>query len=229
MTDRPYSTSIEVVRAAIGDLDGLNILDIGCGIGEECRTFVAHGASATGIDPNPKVIEQAKDKGGGADYITGTTQSTDFETGSFDLIYFGYSLHHIPDMTGALEDAIRLVKPGGRIIILEPQADDPLYPVIRWLDDEKEVYQLAQQAIDKTVASGRVKRLQTSLFATKYAYKSTKEIVEHMLQVDDNRKVSEDTIKKVDEAYKKAVRHGEDGPYIDHWYRMDLLLSEPGK
>ncbi len=226
MSKRPYSSSIEVVRAAIGDMAGLNILDIGCGIGEECRAFVKLGARATGIDPNRKAIEQAREKGGGADYIIGTTENAGLESRSFDLVYFGYSLHHIPDMAGALDDTLKLIKPGGRIVILEPQADDPLYPVIRWLDDEKEVYQLAQRAIDAVVSGKKAKRLETRLFATRYAYASTEKIVEHMLQVDPERKFSKETIEKVEKAFKKAICHDKDGPYIDHWYRMDMLGVE---
>lgn len=223
MNKRPYFSSVEAVVQAIGDLNGLSLIDIGCGTGEECRGFADLGADVTGIDPNNKVIEQARKEAGGSQYLTATADDTRLENHSFDLVFFGKSLHHIPDMNAALEDAVRLVKPSGKIIVLEPEADDPLYPVICGIDDEKPVYLEAQKAIEGAIATGTLTRPSTFYFAGKYRYGSVQDIIDDMLEVDDSRLVSDEIVAKMEAAYQQAVRQDEDGAYVDHWYRLDVL------
>jgi ubiquinone/menaquinone biosynthesis C-methylase UbiE len=223
MNNRPYFSSVEAVVQAIGDLKGLSLIDIGCGTGEECRGFANLGAKVTGIDPNSKVIELARKEDGGPQYLAATADDARLEDHSYDLIFFGKSLHHIPDMKAALNDAMRLVKPTGKIIVLEPQADDPLYPVICGIDDEKPVYLEAQKAIDSAITAETLTRKSTFYFAGKYRYGSVQDIIAHMLEVDDSRLVSDEVVAKMEAAYQQAVRRDEDGAFIAHWYRLDVL------
>jgi oligopeptide/dipeptide ABC transporter ATP-binding protein len=53
------------------------------------------------------------------DFRSGTGESLDFRDNSFDLVFFGYSLHH-QDSLAALSEAQRVLAPMGEILIIEP-------------------------------------------------------------------------------------------------------------
>jgi len=226
MIARETISNVEAVCREIGDARGQTILDIGCGTGELCRALAGKGAKITGIDPGENAIAQAIELGGGATYQATTLDDAGLSPNSFDVVIFCTSLHHIPNMADALQGAIKLVKNSGKVIIVEPQPDDPLYPVYRWLDDEKEVQTQAQNAIDEIIEAGRLTRSKTLYLSKKYRYASLDALINDMLEVDASRSLSDDTRKKMSDAFDAATEQDDEGDYIDHWYRLDVLEME---
>lgn len=220
---RETISNVAAVCREIGDASGQAILDIGCGTGELCRALAKLGANVAGIDPGENAIAQAKELGGGANYRVATLDDLDASPNSFDVVIFCTSLHHIPDSADALLGAIKLVKNTGKIIVVEPQPDDPLYPVYRWLDDEKEVQAQAQNAIDAIVNNKQLKRSKTLYLSKKYRYESLDHLINDMMEVDASRTLSDEARKAMSEAYEATMQQDNDGDYIDHWYRLDVL------
>ncbi len=223
MIARETISNVEAVCREIGDASGQIILDIGCGTGELCLALADMDANVTGIDPGENAIAQAIELGGGAEYHVATLDVLDASPNSFDVVIFCTSLHHIPDMADALQGAIKLVKNDGKIIIVEPQPDDPLYPVYRWLDDEKEVQTKAQNAIDAIVNNKQVTRSKTLYLNKKYRYESLDHLINDMMEVDASRTLSDEARKAMTEAYDATMQQDNEGDYIDHWYKLDVL------
>ncbi len=228
MIDRETIDNVQAVCREIGNGAGKTILDIGCGTGALCRALAGIGASVTGIDPSQNAINQANELGGGATYQIATLDELEASPNSFDVVIFCTSLHHIPNMAEALHGALKRIKPDGKIIVLEPQTDDPLYPVYRWLDDEKEVQIRAQACVDTFIADGPMERSKTLYFNKKYRYASLDHLIDDMMEVDDSRSLSNEARGKMAAAYKAAVQTDADGNYIDHWYRLDVLETTKG-
>ncbi|SMQ17248.1 Methyltransferase domain-containing protein [Streptomyces sp. Ag82_O1-12] len=106
-------------------LAGQQVLDLGCGEGIITRALAARGARALGIDPFPRMIEQAQaaTKNGppGARYAVddGCTLAT-VATGSVDWVTAGLSLNNVPELSAALTAVRRVLVPGGRLVFTIP-------------------------------------------------------------------------------------------------------------
>ena len=104
-----------------GSLDGLTVLDIGCGGGLVAEPLARLGALVTGIDPAPETIEAAKAhaKGAGLDiaYRPVTAEALAREGSAFDAVLLLEVVEHVPDVPLFLKAVAPLVKPGGVMIL----------------------------------------------------------------------------------------------------------------
>jgi ubiquinone/menaquinone biosynthesis C-methylase UbiE len=119
---------IDTVMRVLDPKEGEKILDIGCGVG----TFAFHsakaGAISYGIDYSQKSIQTAKllSKRFGVsektNFLVGDAKNLPFEANCFDKIVSADFIEHITDNEKniLLKDMIRILKPGGRIIIFTP-------------------------------------------------------------------------------------------------------------
>lgn len=100
------------------------ILDVGCGTGRLAlylSKMLGPSGSVIGIDPSPHRVEVAKHKLDGAGhknvkFINGRGEDlSGFPDNTFDHIYYNFVIHWIEDKKAALEEAYRVLKPGGVI------------------------------------------------------------------------------------------------------------------
>jgi len=147
--------------SSLMSVDGLNLVDVGCGPGNTTRELAGMGATVLGVEPDP--IQARKNRE--ADPVPGLTftearaESLPVETGSVDGLFFFRSLHHVPanQMDAALVEAARVLKPDtGFLCIVEPGMDGTHFPVMRPFHDETRVRTAAQAALDRT--AGRLFR-----------------------------------------------------------------------
>ena len=101
---------------------GKKVLEIGCGIGMDGIEFAKAGAYYTGVDLSDQSISLCK-KHFELFSQTGNIINTDaenlpFDDNTFDLVYSWGVLHHIPDMQKSINEVYRVLKPGGKIIIM---------------------------------------------------------------------------------------------------------------
>jgi SAM-dependent methyltransferase len=119
----------QMAALLLGDLTGKELLDYGCGMGEESVYFAKLGAQVTSIDISEVGIATLKQR---AEYHKLDIRAyemrcdpTSFPAASFDRIHGMGILHHVGIDT-ALAEVWRLLRPGGVGVFLEPLGDHPV-------------------------------------------------------------------------------------------------------
>jgi demethylmenaquinone methyltransferase / 2-methoxy-6-polyprenyl-1,4-benzoquinol methylase len=99
---------------------GMRVVDIGVGTGlvaREAVKLVGDPALVIGVDPSPGMMAQAHLPG--VQLIEGRAEAIPFPDASFDFLSMGYALRHIGDLSAAFSEFHRVLKPGGRLCLLE--------------------------------------------------------------------------------------------------------------
>ena len=101
---------------------GLRVLEIGCGMGTDGAQFAKAGADYTGIDLTDAAVELARKRfqvsGLKGEFRVADAERLDFPDASFDLVYSHGVLHHTPDIEAAVREIYRVLKPGGRAMVM---------------------------------------------------------------------------------------------------------------
>lgn len=125
-------------RIIDGD-DEKRILDIACGTGDFSIEIAKHsspGTSVTGLDLSEgmlKVMKQKVHKAGLEDRISeeqGNSEQMRFDDGTFDRVTIAFGIRNFQDREKALKEILRVLKEGGRLVILELSV--PSNAVFRW-------------------------------------------------------------------------------------------------
>jgi 2-polyprenyl-6-hydroxyphenyl methylase/3-demethylubiquinone-9 3-methyltransferase len=102
-------------------LEGLTILDVGCGGGLISEPLVRLGAQVTGLDPGADNIEAARRHAAGQslniDYRVGRVEDMVAEKRAFDAVVCLEVVEHVPDTAGFLEECAALIRPGGLLLL----------------------------------------------------------------------------------------------------------------
>jgi ubiquinone/menaquinone biosynthesis C-methylase UbiE len=105
---------------ALGDVDGLDVLDAGTGTGRHALRLAARGARVTAIDFSDRMLAKARSKDG-ADSVRfenhDVTQRLPYADASFDRVLSALVLEHVADVTGFLRELGRVTRPDGRIVV----------------------------------------------------------------------------------------------------------------
>ena len=122
-------------QTAIPDGDYHDILDMGCGFGKSARPFVDRFPSArvVAIDLSAPVLKlahrQSEKLGKKIDFMQRVAEDTGFADASFDLVTATMVIHEqpMPVMRQTLAEGYRLLRPGGRMVVLDyHRTGDPL-------------------------------------------------------------------------------------------------------
>lgn len=100
---------------------GMRVLDVGVGTGlvaSEAARIVGQPELVCGVDPSSSMMETAKVPAG-VQLVNGTAESIPFPDAHFDFLSMGYALRHIGDLRQAFREFHRVLKPGGKICLLE--------------------------------------------------------------------------------------------------------------
>lgn len=101
---------------------GEALLEIGVGLGSDFARFARGGALATGIDLTDQAVALVRDRlaleGLSAEVRQADAERLPFADASFDLVYSWGVLHHTPDVQRAFNEAVRVLKPGGRLCVM---------------------------------------------------------------------------------------------------------------
>lgn len=108
--------------AGFSETKDLRILEVGCGLGTDGAQFAKAGADYTGIDLTQAAIDLAKRRFElfqlrGA-FRVADAEHLDFPDESFDLVYSHGVLHHTPDTRAAVREINRVLRPGGRAVVM---------------------------------------------------------------------------------------------------------------
>lgn len=119
---------------------GKRILDLACGTGDFSIEIARHSDPATtvtGVDLSEEMLKVMRHKvsvAGLSDRISmepGDAGALRFEEGSFDRVTIAFGIRNFEDREKALTEILRVLKPGGRLVILELSV--PSNSVLRWL------------------------------------------------------------------------------------------------
>ncbi len=121
------------IAADFKNASGLKVLEIGCGLGTDGAQFAQAGAEYTGVDLTAAAVELARRRfeifNLPGTFRTADAEHLDFAENSFDLVYSHGVLHHTPDTAGAVNEIHRVLKPGGRAMVMLYHRDSYNYRV----------------------------------------------------------------------------------------------------
>ncbi|WP_436927234.1 class I SAM-dependent methyltransferase [Halosimplex amylolyticum] len=121
-SDEPHRQYLEwpATRSLLPDLDGLRVLEAGCGIGDYTGYFLEHGAEVVAVDATGAAVERARERYA-ADPVTvhqaDLTEPLAFlDEGSVDLVVSQLVLEHIPDWRPVFAEFARVLRPDGLFV-----------------------------------------------------------------------------------------------------------------
>lgn len=157
-------SDIQVVSALL-QVQGLQLLDLGCGPAHNTRLLAKAGAKVQGLEPDPVQAQRNRESEAfpGVELSEGRAEELPQDTDSVDGVFFFRSLHHVPiqAMDKALAEAARVVRPGGFVFVLEPSTQGAHTALMLPFHDETQVRRAAQQALA---------RAERDLFASRGQY-----------------------------------------------------------
>ena len=99
--------------ASLGSLDGLDVLDLGCGDGVLTKHLLARGARVVGVDASDNLVAAARSAGIDAHVVDGRELTFD---GEFDLVFSHAALHWMKPPEPVLRGVRKSLRPGGRFV-----------------------------------------------------------------------------------------------------------------
>jgi ubiquinone/menaquinone biosynthesis C-methylase UbiE len=130
---RPYFDCIEDYRYGVyatwmkdvigfDKYAGKRLLEVGCGTGTDLLQFARGGSKVIGIDLTPRSIEITRQRfriyGQNGGFAIGDAENLAFPDNSFDVVYSFGVIHHTPDTRRAVSEFHRVLRPGGRAIVM---------------------------------------------------------------------------------------------------------------
>lgn len=107
------------MQEAVGDVRGLDVLDLGCGTGRHAAWLAAAGARVTAVDFSKGMLAEARRTAGGGKIrflAHDLHRPLPFRSGTFDRVISGLVLEHLRDLRGFFGEARRVVRSNGRAV-----------------------------------------------------------------------------------------------------------------
>ena len=123
MLQDPTNQYIATIRSQCV-ISGKDVLEIGCGKGRITRDLALHAKRVVATDPNAAALEIARKTidSGNVEFMLAPTGVPDLPAGSFDVVIYTLSFHHVPvmEMSDSLRQAAGLLNNNGVIVVVEP-------------------------------------------------------------------------------------------------------------
>lgn len=118
-----------ILKTEIGTEQNLNILDVGTGTGFLALLFAELGHKVTGIDISKSMLEKSRFNAYkqklAVNFMHGDAENLPFDDDSFDIVMNRYLLWTLPDPKTAVNEWSRVVKSGGKLILIDGRWHDP--------------------------------------------------------------------------------------------------------
>jgi demethylmenaquinone methyltransferase/2-methoxy-6-polyprenyl-1,4-benzoquinol methylase len=109
---------------------GSRALDVATGTGDLAIALADRGADVVGVDFAEKMLEIARRKAPGIEFAQGNALSLDYRDDLFDAATVGFGARNFSDLDQGLREMARVVRPGGRVVVLE--ITTPQRPPLSW-------------------------------------------------------------------------------------------------
>jgi predicted GNAT family N-acyltransferase/2-polyprenyl-3-methyl-5-hydroxy-6-metoxy-1,4-benzoquinol methylase len=151
----PVRRTTEVI-AELLPLPGRSLLEVGCGEGALLGWLRRRGATAFGLEVELARLERARAALGCEGLAAGVGEALPFAEAVLDAVLYHNSFHHLPlaRQTEALVEVARVLRPTGRLLVLEPLAEDEYFELVRPLEDETAIRAAALAALGRAEALG---------------------------------------------------------------------------
>jgi malonyl-CoA O-methyltransferase len=118
----PRIQHVQVILKFFGDLADRKVLDVGCGKGRFARVLQERNPDAEvwGLDISEEMLQFVP---AGIQTRAGSMTDLPFADSTFDAAYATESLEHAVDIARAVDEMCRVVKPGGRLVIIDKNAE----------------------------------------------------------------------------------------------------------
>lgn len=147
-------------RQALGERATGSILDVACGPGVVTAAVAKEAAAVIGLDATEEMLEKARARANDLPHVSfqaGDAEALPFADARFDGVVTRLSLHHFETPANALAEMFRVLKPGGRAVIVDVTADRDtakadLQNAIETLRDPSHVRMMPAEEIEELVA-----------------------------------------------------------------------------
>ena len=149
-------------RRAVRGLHG-NVLDVACGTGDMVVELLKHGCTVTGVDLSEEMMAIARQKAPAATFMLADAEHLPFPDEAFAAVTCAFGVRNFVHLEKGLDEMLRVLKPGGKLVILELATPDgniirPFYRfytrhVIPWLGSRiagnREAYTYLPESIER--------------------------------------------------------------------------------
>jgi demethylmenaquinone methyltransferase/2-methoxy-6-polyprenyl-1,4-benzoquinol methylase len=126
MHHRWRARAADLARVGPGD----RALDVATGTGDLAIELARRGAEVTGLDFSEPMLELARDKAPGIEWVRGNALELPYADGEFDAVTVGFGARNFSDLGRGVAELARVARPGGRVVILE--ITTPQKPPLSW-------------------------------------------------------------------------------------------------
>jgi SAM-dependent methyltransferase len=163
----------EALRVA-GVADGERVLEVGCGMGRFTLMLAERGVPVEGLDLSPGLLKRLRASGGARFgiplYCADALEPPSTMNDSFNVILGFFVLHHVKDLHRTVRSISRMLKPGGRLVLLDANGWNPLFYLqmlmmrgVTWRGD-KGIAQMRPSVVFGAMRSAGLSRLAVSRF-----------------------------------------------------------------
>ena len=125
--EAPFNAYLErpATRSLLPDVDGLRVLDAGCGPGVTTRELSEAGADAVGFDVSPRMLGHARRRADGRVVRADLGSPLPFADGAFAGVHSSLAFHYVADWSALFAELARVLEPGGWLVcsVQHPYAD----------------------------------------------------------------------------------------------------------
>ena len=127
---------LEYMHYLLGDIRGKQVLDLGCGCGKNAVCLVFRGAHVVAVDISEELVSTARRRFAAhslsdrARLVVGSAHALPLADASIDVIFGNAVLHHL-DLSRAVVEIDRVLRPGGRAVFREPVQNSPVLRRLR--------------------------------------------------------------------------------------------------
>jgi demethylmenaquinone methyltransferase/2-methoxy-6-polyprenyl-1,4-benzoquinol methylase len=107
------------LAAASAVRPGDRVLDAACGTGDLAIAAREAGGDVTGLDFSERMLERARRKSDAVEWVLGDVLALPFDDAAFDAATIGFGIRNVEDLDAGLRELARVVRPGGRLAVLE--------------------------------------------------------------------------------------------------------------
>jgi len=122
-----YAQYIELYRRYVSP--GARILDLGCGIGQTTNLLSQAGYRSVGLDLSPRFLREGREIFPEIELTAGSGHTLPFGARTFDAVGACAVIEHIPRVDLLFPEIVRVLKPGGHVILFGPNMISPFHTI----------------------------------------------------------------------------------------------------